>query len=1015
MNYPWLVIPLFVTTAVLLLIGAYSLRFRAVRAATPFAFAMLLGAGWAFTYAMGIFEASLPLKVFWLQVRLSLQPVLPISLVVVALEHARQTQWARKRFIAILLILPVINLLVVWTNWFFPLLHYDVSLPQNLPVPILQSNGGLWWLIVMIHSYTISTFTLGIFFYTLQSSQGIYFRQTVFLALASLFPAVSQILFVLGIVPFPGYNVTPNVLLLTGLLSAWALFRHQWLTIVPIARNLAIDDLSDAILVVDMGGHIVDFNRAAEQMLAISPRNTGQPVGQIIPQWEKLKGMAHAELEMENQGKQANFEVAINPVEDRRKQLIGLVITLHEFTERKELENRLLQLSEAVQQSPSSVAITDTHAVIQYINPKFTELTGYSIDEIRAQKMSLMQAAADDLPVYEEISEAIARGKIWRGEFLNQRKFGELYWEEMIISPVFDSQGKVINFIAVKEDITQRKKTDHELKKRIKELEVINAISVHISSQLDMESLISLIGQKLEEIFNAHSVFVALYDERTRLIDTPYWTINRKRVRVPSMELGQGLTSIVMQKDEPLLIGANFQQVSKKLGAVLPFIKKYGYPKTWLGVPVHIGEIVIGVLSVQDYEKEDAFDEDNVRLLQTIAANLGIAIQNARLYQTAQKDLLDRTRAEAKARHRAEQMSMLYNVSLTLTANLAFDQVLHELFERCRQILTMDSFYVAIYDEEQQMLSHPLFFDDGEFKQVPVRDIRTTPGLSGQVILSRKTLYLPDVMKQEGGKKYQIIHSGGKPARCYVGAPMVVSGRVIGVVSMQSYKANAYTREHIRLLETIATLAGVAIENSRLFERAQAEITQRRQANEDLQIQLHRVESLQHELREQATRDPLTGLHNRRFLNEMLEHRIHQAKRRNTPLCVLMIDIDLFKNFNDSYGHHAGDALLLALAGLLRSQTRSSDISCRYGGEEFLLVLSDTSLEIASRRAEQLRSSFTENEIRFGTQQLNATISIGIATFPEHGASVDELIIRADQALYSAKEAGRNRVAVWGE
>jgi diguanylate cyclase (GGDEF)-like protein len=239
---------------------------------------------------------------------------------------------------------------------------------------------------------------------------------------------------------------------------------------------------------------------------------------------------------------------------------------------------------------------------------------------------------------------------------------------------------------------------------------------------------------------------------------------------------------------------------------------------------------------------------------------------------------------------------------------------------------------------------------------------------------------------------------------------------------MQSYKANSYNREHIRLLETIATLAGVAIENSRLFERAQAEIAQRRQAqesllqaNQNLQVQLHRVESLQHELREQAIRDPLTGLHNRRFLNEMLEQSIQQAKRRGAHLCVLMIDIDLFKNFNDSYGHHAGDALLLALAELLRSQTRNSDISCRYGGEEFLLVLSNTSLETATRRAEELRSSFTKNEIKFGEQQLNATISIGVAAFPEHGTKADELIIRADQALYDAKEAGRNRIAIWGK
>jgi diguanylate cyclase (GGDEF)-like protein len=251
---------------------------------------------------------------------------------------------------------------------------------------------------------------------------------------------------------------------------------------------------------------------------------------------------------------------------------------------------------------------------------------------------------------------------------------------------------------------------------------------------------------------------------------------------------------------------------------------------------------------------------------------------------------------------------------------------------------------------------------------------------------------------------------------------MIVSGRVVGVISMQSYEPNAYTEEHIRLLETIANVAGVALENSRLFENAQAEIEQRRdaqesllQANQDLQIQLNKVKALQHELREQATRDPLTGLHNRRFLNDVLRQRIQQAEQRSTQLSILMIDIDLFKKFNDSYGHQAGDALLQSLAGLLRRHTRSMDIACRYGGEEFLLVLSNTSLEIAARRAEQLRLSFYESENKFDQQYLKATISIGVAAFPTHGTGAEELIMQADQALYAAKAAGRNKVIVWAK
>ncbi|MGC1377925.1 MAG: diguanylate cyclase [Anaerolineales bacterium] len=887
MDYPWLVTPLLITAAILLIIGGYSLRFRAVPAAGPFTAIMFLGAAWACTYALGIMDASLAAKILLLKVRISLQPFLSVAMLATTIEHAHLTGWLKRQRQWLLLLIPLVTLAIIWNDALLPLMHYDFRIIPGSP--ILQSGSGAWVWVVSIYSYLLGIGTLGILLYTLRNSRGIYFRQTLYLALALVIPMIANLLFgVIKIGP-EGYNLTPNTLLLTGLLSAWALFRYQWLTIGPTARSLAVDDISDAMILLDMDDCIVDFNLVAENTFAISRREIGQPIEKSIPQWKKLqhrfdKGPLLDEFELERQGQKYHFEVIINQIEGQHKQAIGRVIILHEFT--------------------------------------------------------------------------------------------------------------------------KRRKIDIELKKRLKDLEVINAISVSISSQLDMDGLIPLVGKKLEEIFNVHSVFVALYNPQSRLIAMPYWTINHEHIQATPTKMGHSLTSVILQTCQPLLIAENFPETSQKLGAVLRFVEQFGYPKTWLAAPVIIGDECIGVVGVQDYDKEHAFNQDDVRLLQTIAANLGIAVQNARLY--------------AEARRRADQMSTLYNVGVTLTANLEFDQVLRQLFESCRQILPMDAFYVAVYDESTHIVRHPLYYENEAEQEIPARNIYVSPGLSGEVILSRKTIHLPDTRKKEIRRKHHYLHAGGKPPRSYVGAPMIVGERVVGVISMQSYEPNAYTQEHIRLLETIANVAGVAIENSRLFEQAQAEINQRRhaqeslfQANQDLQIQLDKVKALQHELREQASRDPLTGLHNRRFLGIALKQRIQQAEERNTPLSILMIDIDLFKQFNDSYGHHAGDALLQSLAGLLRRHTHSMDIACRYGGEEFLLVLSNTSLEIAAHRAEELRQAFDQSENKFGQQYLKAAISIGVATFPAHSTDPEELIMKADQALYTAKAAGRNRVVVW--
>jgi diguanylate cyclase (GGDEF)-like protein len=168
-------------------------------------------------------------------------------------------------------------------------------------------------------------------------------------------------------------------------------------------------------------------------------------------------------------------------------------------------------------------------------------------------------------------------------------------------------------------------------------------------------------------------------------------------------------------------------------------------------------------------------------------------------------------------------------------------------------------------------------------------------------------------------------------------------------------------------------------------------------------------ETLQH----QAIHDPLTDLFNRRYLEETLGREILRAQRKEVALVVMMLDLDHFKKFNDTCGHEAGDHLLQLLADFLKSNIRGGDIACRYGGEEFVLILPETSLEVALLRAEEVRRGVSRLKLSYQGQTLrNITISLGVATFPKHGTNTDDLLKAADKALYRAKAAGRNRVMV---
>ncbi len=185
-------------------------------------------------------------------------------------------------------------------------------------------------------------------------------------------------------------------------------------------------------------------------------------------------------------------------------------------------------------------------------------------------------------------------------------------------------------------------------------------------------------------------------------------------------------------------------------------------------------------------------------------------------------------------------------------------------------------------------------------------------------------------------------------------------------------------------------------------------------ANQALTEQIRQVEALRAQLQEQAIHDPLTGLYNRRYLADVIDRELARAERENDMLCVVAMDLDHFKKYNDTYGHKCGDHVLIEMSKMLAAHTRRSDISCRYGGEEFIVLMPGATLEAAHERVEEWRKILETTKIDFQGQKIPmATISAGISAFPTHGCDGERLLSAADQALYLSKENGRNRITIF--
>jgi diguanylate cyclase (GGDEF)-like protein/PAS domain S-box-containing protein len=244
------------------------------------------------------------------------------------------------------------------------------------------------------------------------------------------------------------------------------------------------------------------------------------------------------------------------------------------------------------------------------------------------------------------------------------------------------------------------------------------------------------------------------------------------------------------------------------------------------------------------------------------------------------------------------------------------------------------------------------------------------------------------------------VNAGGGPGRemrCphmplqypgnYLCLPLLAQGETLGMLHVRDL--GDLTREQTELLQTLAVTAvdhiSLALANIRLRET----------------------------LRHQVVHDALTGLYNRRYLEETLEREIYRGRRKGAPLGLIMLDLDYFKHFNDTYGHEAGDTLLRTLGKFLAERVRREDVACRYGGEEFVLILAEASQEIVQQRAEEIRREFAKLQVKHRTQMLESvTVSLGVAMFPDHGATGRDVLRAADDAMYRAKSQGRNRVVV---
>lgn len=325
---------------------------------------------------------------------------------------------------------------------------------------------------------------------------------------------------------------------------------------------------------------------------------------------------------------------------------------------------------------------------------------------------------------------------------------------------------------------------------------------------------------------------------------------------------------------------------------------------------------------------------------------------------------------------RVAELATLNAIGREITSSLDPARLFKIIRRECRKIFQPDFFMIARVDQD----SHEVTVEHSMAGEVPslTRSFPLGQGLTSHVVRTERPLLVQDASRDTRMKSLRPIVLEPK-IRSILAVPLIVDGRVIGVLSIQCFRDKAYDERHVPLLTTIAQQAAVALENARHYQL--------------------------------ATVDCLTGLYQRDYFFQRLGDEHRRAARYGSTFSLLMLDIDSFKKINDRFGHFAGDRFLKAVGAAIKTLLRAADIPCRYGGEEFCVLLPETDLAGARTIAERIRMEVGALRIQEGTHLLSTTVSIGVSSYPVHfEGNLTGLLQKADQALYSAKKQGKDRV-----
>jgi diguanylate cyclase (GGDEF)-like protein/putative nucleotidyltransferase with HDIG domain len=487
--------------------------------------------------------------------------------------------------------------------------------------------------------------------------------------------------------------------------------------------------------------------------------------------------------------------------------------------------------------------------------------------------------------------------------------------------------------------------------RRSEELHILNEIGRALSSTLEPDVLFDRIYTEMRRLLEVESFFIALHDDKTQTIRFEIKLDNGERCDKFRRPAGNHIVEYIMSTGQPLLIREHFAEEAQRRG-----FQPLNSCASLCAVPLILRDEAVGAVGV--YSKEErTFDEGHVELLRVLASEAAVAIENARLFSEEQK--------------KSRQLSLINTVSKHAITTLDPEEMLSKITLEIEKDLSYDHIGIATLDYSSKELV--VKAEAGSRRAALGLHIPLGEGLIGRVARTGEAA----AVRQAGPATPRTVLPGSAAS---LALPVIYAEQLLGVLYVECSEPCDFADQETQLLQTLADLFAGALHNALNFQKAQ----------------------------EQAITDGLTGVKTHRFLMEALSSEWKRSTRANRQFTLVLMDLDRFKFVNDFYGHLEGDVVLQRVGHILEQNCRRSDVVARYGGDEFVILMPETTIEQARQLAHKLRGWVASDPL---LRDKNITASFGIAGFPLHGSTPQELIQVADSSMYLSKHQGGNSVS----